>query len=124
MFELNKEYSRENIHALVGGNKDAFLPARHGKIVAACLRPDLNPQGPDYIVCNTSGAARAAGAALARQAEAIPVFIRQDSDCYRFVGNYAAQESYTVPNECTPYLQGTGFRPMQVSRVIKMRKAS
>ncbi len=52
------------------------------------------------------------------------VFIRQDSCRYRFVGNYAAQESYTVPNECTPYLKGTGFRPMQVSRVIKMRKAS
>ncbi|MYM68327.1 hypothetical protein GTP45_16035 [Pseudoduganella sp. FT55W] len=121
MFELNKEYSRENIHAVVGGNKESFLPARQGKIVAACLRAELNPLAPEYIVCNSGSAARAAGSTLARQTEAIPVFLRQDSDRYRFIGNYAVQESYTVPDECVPYIQGTGFSKQQISRVLKMR---
>jgi hypothetical protein len=57
MFELNKDYSRENIHQTVGGNKESFLPAYRGKIVAACLRPDLNPRAPEYIVCNSGGRA-------------------------------------------------------------------
>jgi hypothetical protein len=121
MFDLNKDYRREDIHQLVGGNKESFLPAHRGKIVAACLRADLNPKAPEYIVCNSGSAARAAGNTLSRQADAIPVFIRQDSDRYRFVGNFAVQESYTTQADCAPFAQGTGFTASQVSRVIKLR---
>lgn len=124
MFEVNKDYDRESIHAIVGGNKESFLPAHHGKIVAACLHPLLNPKAPEYIVCNSGAAARAAGNTLARQTEAVPVFIRQDSDRYRFVGHFAAQESYSTPVDCAPYTQGTGLTASQVSRVIKMRPVS
>ncbi|NVE00675.1 DUF6697 family protein [Massilia sp. BJB1822] len=121
MFELNKDYNRDSIHAAVGGNKESFLPAHRGKIVAACLRPELNPKAPEYIVCNSGAAARAAGHTLSRQSAPIPVFIRQDTDRYRFVGHYTAQESFTTQNECAPYTQGTGFTAAQVSRVIRMR---
>lgn len=121
MFEMNKIYSRQDIHVAVGGNKESFLPAYRGKIVAACLRPDLNPKAPEYIVCNSGAAARAAGSTLARQADAIPVFMRQESDKYRFVGNYAVQETYTTQAECSAFISGTGFTPSQVSRVIRLR---
>ena len=120
MFELNKDYSREIIHQTVGGNKESFLPASRGKIVAACLRPELNPRAPEYIVCNSGAAARAAGFTLSHQTDPIPVFIRQDSDRYRFVGQFAVQESYATPVECAPFTQGTGFTSNQISRVIKM----
>jgi hypothetical protein len=121
MFELNKDYSRENIHQTVGGNKESFLPAYRGKIVAACLRPELNPRAPEYIVCNSGAAARAAGITLSRQTDPVPVFIRQGSDRYRFVGHFSAQESYATQVECAPFTQGSGLTPSQVSRVIKMR---
>ena len=121
MFELNKEYSREDIHAVVHGNKDSFLPTHQGKVVAACLRPELNPKAPEYIVCNSGAAARAAGNTLASQAAPIPVFLRQSSDRYRFIGHYAVQESITVPNEFVSLIQGTGLNDRQVSRVLKMR---
>ncbi|GGD00719.1 hypothetical protein [Undibacterium terreum] len=120
MFELNKDYSRENIHQTVGGNKESFLPASRGKIVAACLRPDLNPRAPEYIVCNSGAAARASGFTLSRQIDPVPVFIRQDSDRYRFVGHFVVQESYTTQVDCAPFAQGTGFTSGQISRVIKM----
>jgi hypothetical protein len=45
-FEMGKDYTREHIHAVCGGNKQAFLPAKNGKIVAACLRPDRTDDGP------------------------------------------------------------------------------
>ncbi len=121
MFELNKDYSRENIHQTVGGNKNSFLPAHHGKIVAACLRPELNPKAPEYIVCNSGADARAAGLTLSRQAEPVPVFIRQDSDRYRYIGHFSAQETYMTQVECAPFVQGTGLHSNQISRVIKMR---
>jgi hypothetical protein len=121
MFELNKDYSREIIHQTVGGNKDSFLPAYRGKIVAACLRPELNPRAPEYIVCNSGADARAAGLTLSRQTEPVPIFIRQDSDRYRYIGHFAAQETYTTQVECAVFTTGTGLHANQISRVIKMR---
>jgi hypothetical protein len=38
MFEINKNYTREYIHTVCGGSKQAFLPTRNGKVVAACER--------------------------------------------------------------------------------------
>jgi hypothetical protein len=34
-FVVGKDYSREDIHVQCGGNKQAFLPEKNGKIVAA-----------------------------------------------------------------------------------------
>jgi len=121
MFDLNKDYSREDIHAAVGGNKEAFLPGYRGKIVAACLRPELNPKAPEYIVCNSGAAARAAGHMLSRQRDPIPVFIRQSTNRYRYVGQFAVEESYTNEVDCVPHIGGTGFNSRQVSRVIRLR---
>jgi hypothetical protein len=121
-FIQGKDYTREDIHAQCGGNKQSFLPAKNGKIVAACLRPDLNPQAPDVIVVNTSASARAAGRMLAHQQEAIPVFIEQQVDRLRYVGDYRVAESLTVPTECAPYARDTGFKPHQVSRVLKLQR--
>lgn len=122
MFELNKDYTREDIHVQCGGNKQAFLPIYKGKVVAACLRSHLNPRAPEAIVCNTGSAARAAGRTLAKQREPIPVFIWQENDRWRYVGQYAAVESLNAPIECAPYALGSGFTMSQISRVVKMAK--
>ncbi len=120
MFEMNKNYSRETIHRVCGGSKQAFLPTRNGKVVAACLSPALNPQAPDVIICDGAAAARAAGRTLARQSGAIPVFIKLEVDLFRYVGDFAVDESLTAPLDCAPYIRHSGFTIGQVSRVIKM----
>jgi hypothetical protein len=122
MFEQGKEYTREDIHVICGGNKQSHLPTKNGKVVAACLRPDLNPQAPDVIICNSGAAARAAGRTLAHQAEAIPVFIELTTDRLRYVGQYKVAESLTTPLDCAPYARGTSFTSGQVSRVLKMQR--
>ena len=122
MFEIGKDYSREDIRAECGGNKQAFLPTRNGKVVAACLRPDLNPQAPEVILCNSGAAARSAGRTLSKQADPVPVFIRQETDRWRFVGQFAVEASLTTPVECAPYAKGSSFTAGQVARVLKMKK--
>ncbi|CAD6560220.1 hypothetical protein LMG27952_07074 [Paraburkholderia hiiakae] len=122
MFEINKNYTREFIHSVCGGSKQAFLPARNGKVVAACLRMDLNPQAPDIIICDGSASARAAGRTLAGQRDAIPVFVKMEVDLFRFVGLFAVSESLTAPLDCAPYARNTGFTSGQVSRVLKMKR--
>lgn len=122
MFEMNKNYTREYIHTVCGGSKQAFLPTKNGKVVAACLRPDLNPQAPDVIICNGGAAARAAGNTLARQGGAIPVFIKLETDSFRYVGQFSVSESLTAPLDCAPYAHNSSFTAGQVARVIKMNR--
>lgn len=122
MFELNKHYTREFIHTACGGSKQAFPPTKNGKVVAACLRTDLNPQAPDVIICGGSASARAAGRTLAAQNGTIPVFIKMEADAFRFVGLFAVSESLTAPLDYTPYVRNSGFTIGQVSRVLKMKR--
>lgn len=122
MFDIGKDYTREDIHAHCGGNKQAFLPTYRGKVVAACLRPELNPQAPEAILCNSTASARAAGRTLAKQMEPIPVFIWQATDKWRYVGHYVPVESITAPVDCAPYARNSSFTSGQVSRVIKLAR--
>lgn len=122
MFEINKDYTREFIHSACGGSKQAFLPTKNGKVVAACLRPDLNHHAPEVIICDGSASARAAGRTLALQGNAIPVFIKMATDSFRFVGIYAVSESLTVPLDYAAYVRNSSFTPGQISRVLKMKR--
>lgn len=101
----------------------AFLPTHHGKVVAACLKLERNPQAPDVVLCSTGAAQRAAGRTLARQTDAIPVFIRRDSDRWRFMGQFKVAEAMTSPPDCAPFLAGSGYTLTQISRVIKLKRA-
>jgi hypothetical protein len=122
-FQIGKDYTREDIHVQCGGNKQAFLPTKNGKVVAACLRPDLNPLAPEVIICNTSAASRAAGRTLAHQTDPIPVFVEQQVDRLRYMGDYAVTESVTAPLDYAPYARDTSFKPQQISRVLKLKRA-
>jgi hypothetical protein len=122
MFEIGKEYSREEIHSVTGGCKQAFLPVKGGKVVAARLRQDLNPYAPDVIVCDGSAAARAAGRTLARQTDPIPVFVRTATDRFRYMGEYVTDESLTAPADYAKYVENSSFTLGQVSRVLKMKR--
>ena len=122
MFVIDKDYSREDIHAICGGNKQSFLPTHNGKVVAACLKPERNPRAPDVVLCSTSAASRAAGRTLARQSGAIPVFLGRGNDRWRYVGQFAVAASLTTPPDCAPHIAGSGFTIGQISRVIKLRR--
>ncbi|WP_186236887.1 hypothetical protein [Burkholderia gladioli] len=122
MFEIGKECSREDIHRITGGSKQAFLPVKGGKVVAARLRQDLNPRAPDVIVCDGSASARAAGRTLARQTEPVPIFLRTASDRFRYAGDYVVAASLTVPADYAEYVKNSSFTLAQISRVIKMRR--
>jgi hypothetical protein len=124
MFEIGKDYTREEIHTVCGGNKQAFLPIKNGKVVAACLRPDLNPQAPEVILCNSGSAARAAGRTLAAQHDAIPVFMEQTTDRLRYVGLFTVAGSSTAPADWVSYVKDSSFKSNQISRIIKLKRRS
>ena len=65
MFNIGHEYTRDEIHAQVGGSKHSYLPTRNGEVVAACLTKELNPRAPQVILCGNGERIAPAGATLA-----------------------------------------------------------
>ncbi len=44
---LNKTYTREEIHEMLGGDMQSYLPHKDGKVVCGCFRLDTNPDAPN-----------------------------------------------------------------------------
>jgi hypothetical protein len=88
MFERQKTYTREQIHAALGGNPRAYLPVKGGRVVAGCFKTDLNPGAPEVVLPGTGDQIEASAELLARQAEPIPVFLKDAANRWRYVGDY------------------------------------
>ncbi|TDR76467.1 hypothetical protein [Paludibacterium purpuratum] len=122
MFEKGKSYSREEIHLVVGGNKQSYLPRKNGKVVAACLRQDLNPEAPAVILCGANPPERAAAGQLARQDGAIPVFIKESTTTWKYQGMFRVVGSDTHPQVCAQYAANSPWTRGQIKRVLKLEK--
>ncbi|UTH74187.1 hypothetical protein [Chromobacterium sp. IIBBL 290-4] len=122
MFEIGKSYNREEIHAVVGGNKHSYLPRKKGKVVAACLRPDLNPDAPNVILCNSCPPERAAGEQLARQGGVIPVFLKETASSWKYQGMFRVVSSETHPDICAPHAARSAWTAGQIKQVLTLEK--
>ncbi len=54
MLEEGKFYSRREIHDLLGGELQTYLPARGGLVTCACLTLKRNPDAPHTILVGQS----------------------------------------------------------------------
>jgi hypothetical protein len=88
MFERRKTYTREQIHAALGGELWSYLPAKDGRVVAGCFRQDLNPGAPEVILPGTGDRIEDRADMLAAQTEPIPVFLKDGPNKWRYVGDY------------------------------------
>jgi len=46
MLKTGNQYSRRQIHDLLGGGIQSYLPHKNGQVVCGCFRKDLNPLAP------------------------------------------------------------------------------
>lgn len=85
-FEKGLLYTRGQIQEVVGGSSWAALPTRGGKVVCACLTPEMNPRAPqEIVICGTDRAVRLARA-FAAAGEAVPVFVRTRRNGWEYTG--------------------------------------
>lgn len=87
MFTIGNEYTRDEIHEQLGGSKQAYLPTISGHVVVICVKPNLNPRAPNVILCGNGPIIASAGAALAKQRELLPVFIKRATNSMGILGN-------------------------------------
>lgn len=118
MFVIGNEYTRDEIHAQVGGNKQSYLPFRGQRIVAACLTLQLNPQAPNVVLCGTGTVIRRAGALLSTQAIPIPVFVKRASRQWIYYGLFGVSKSFTEGSEFERYVANSDRALRDVTRVV------
>ena len=120
MFSIGRDYTRDEIHAKVGGSKQSYLPTKNGAVVAACLTRVLNPQAPRVILCGRGAKIEPTGELLAQQLYAIPVFLKRDVNRWEYQGDFKAAASYTS-GPAFDMRVAVSWRPAaEVSRVVEM----
>lgn len=95
MFNVGSEYTRNYIHDRLGGSKQSYLPTKSGKVVAACVKLEMNPQAPNIVLCGRGKVIASAGATLAKQHEFIPIFIKRGTNRWEYRGEFKVVASYT-----------------------------
>ena len=53
-FQISRSYTRNQIHKVLGGNLEQYLPTVDGRVVCACLQSKYNPEAPDVILVGDS----------------------------------------------------------------------
>jgi hypothetical protein len=118
MFDIGSEYTRDEIHAQVGGSKQSYLPTKNGAVVAACLTHDLNPRAPQVILCGRGARIEPAGDLLASQPFAIPVFLKRGVNRWEYQGLFRPTTSHTSGPKFDGFVAGSGRPVAEVSRVV------
>lgn len=103
MFEVGVSYTREEIHGRVGGSVEAYLPNVGGRVVAACLRTDTNPDAPAVILPGIGPEIERAADLLAAQREPVPTFLKRGTGAWEYVGEFVATRSSRDPVEITTH---------------------
>ena len=120
MFNVGSEYTRNVIHSHLGGSKQSYLPTVAGTVVAACIKPKLNPQAPNVILCGKGPVIAASAAALAKQTEPVPVFIKRGVNRWEFQGKFQVIAAHSAGPQFSALVAGSGREASDVSLAIQL----
>lgn len=88
--KLGQFYTREQIHAMYGGGKDAFLPTKNGRVVCGCFRLDTNPEAPAEIRVGVGPIRETSARTAVLQQTPFPIFLKREEGEWEYIGNYRA----------------------------------
>lgn len=122
MFELGSEYTRNEIHARLGGSTVSCLPTHDGVVVAACLSKAFSPQAPDVVLCGQGVRTGPVSELFSRQRSAVPVFIKNGSNRWQYRGRYVVARSYCRGPRFESFIAGSGRAIASVSHVVVLKR--
>lgn len=116
-FEHGAVYTRLQIHDMLGGGVQSYLPRRDGRIVCGCFTPALNPTAPDVVLVGDRPHVIRDAKIFAEQQYPVPVFIKQATNRWKYVGNYIV-ERYTTDRAELLQLRKEARRPQAVGALF------
>jgi hypothetical protein len=121
MFMIGREYTRDEIHAELGGSKVSCLPTHGGRIVAACLSRKFSPAAPNVMLCGQGPKTSVVSKLLTLQQGRIPVFIKQAASRWEFRGAFQVLESLSSGARFESFVSGSGRSIGSVSHVVLLK---
>ena len=118
MFVVDREYTRDEIHAALGGSKVSCLPTHDGRIVAACLSPTFSPAAPAVVLCGQGPKTGPVSEALTRHAGPLPVFVKQGAGRWAYRGRFEVAQSFRAGARFEQFIAGSGRSLASVSHVV------
>ena len=121
MFTVGSEYTRDEIHAELGGSKVSCLPTQGGRIVAACLSRKFSPAAPQVVLCGQGQRTGAVSKLLTITPGKLPVFIKQAAGRWEFRGNFRVDGSFSSGARFESFVSGSGRSIASVSYVVLLK---
>jgi hypothetical protein len=101
--ELGRYYTRNEIYVIIGGgSKQSYLPQLKGKILAGCFDPKKNSKAPYEIDAGSGKIVLEGAKLLTAGGYPIPVFLKQKSDRWEYVGDFVCDEYRDKPEDLYP----------------------
>lgn len=109
MLKVGSLYTRDQIHARLGGGLQDYLPHKNGRVVCGCFRTDTNPDAPEVILPGIGPDIQKWARVFRNQKNPIPVFIKKESNGWEYVGDYKVDRWTDDPSEIARYsIRSTG----------------
>ena len=121
-FRIGSYYTRDQIAAAFGGNKQWYLPTVNLKVVAICLRKEQNPKAPNVVLCGFGKLIESTGELLASEVRALPVFVKDEINRWQYHGRYRVTSSCTGGQAFLREI-GRSKNSHEVSRVVYLERA-
>jgi len=85
-------YTRPEIAEQVGGGHQDYLPHSNGRVVAACLSDELNPDAPHVVLRGNGPEIIRWARVLADQPDPVPTFMKRAPNAWQYVGQFRATD--------------------------------
>jgi hypothetical protein len=95
-------YTRPQIQREFGGNPQAYLPFREGRVTCGCFTTDRNPRAPHEVLVGSGVDIMKAARMLVNQGGTIPVFLKRGSNKWEYLGHFRVKAHSTDPNVIRP----------------------
>jgi hypothetical protein len=105
---LGGVYTRRNVHQILGGGVQEYLPHKNNRVVCATITPASNPDAPRIILPAKGPNIVKWARVFAAQREAVPVFLKRGADQWEYVGNYRVERSSEAAGDIAAEMAKTG----------------
>lgn len=120
--EFGAEYTRQELHARLGGGLHDVLPHVRGRVVCGCFDVRRNPHAPFVVLPGFGPGIERWAHVFATQREAVPCFLRRPGKRWEYVGDYRVRALSQDPDEIEEWSRLSG-REGTVSMVLHLEEA-
>ena len=109
-FVKGEQYTRSEIHEVLGGGLQTYLPTENGRVVCGAFRTDTNPNAPNVILPGFGPTIQKSAELFAAQSECVPVFLKRSINAWEYVGSYRVTRLSRDPQDIAERAAAAGRR--------------